>query len=510
MDVELNAILFATSHFTLFSVQPTMIQDLSPQELSDVGYSPFKAQVTQGGVTVSAQGGSAMTEVTEFVLPGKAGFDFVLRRMYDTATARGDSPGSVINLALSFSLNSLAESASELVRLADADALGSLLEGIGSSVLSQITAKIDGIFRNCGDYAYATGVGWRLALPYIRSAGGRVLVRTPSGSFYPVNNMDVADASYVLTTRQLVLENHEGEDFTLVVRQILVPTNVTTLGAGGFVLTLPGTLVAHDGCRNDHEGRDHVVFRRTRTRHAARRRNRNEYHRFCLRGAPRLLPRDDHRQHGACPPVSLTRMADRSISCRASRRSRSRTISQARTVRYTYTEETIGGLTVPGVSLLASATDAVGRTWNYGYDWTLMLEGNVSVKVNLIGILIDLIPGARFFLKNTVPPSLTLSGRLSSEIACTLGSIEGPGSGYVRINTTKRSFVGVAFEVTDFLFGFIPTGIEGSLEFPSQLYTSSIEEYVALGGTHLKTTSYIYSFAYAGNHQIVNSKTCIQ
>ena len=86
-----------------------MIQDLSPQELADVGYSPFKAQVTQGGVTVSTQGGSAMTEVTEFVLPGKAGFDFVLKRMYDTATARGDSPGLAINLALSFGLNSNSE-----------------------------------------------------------------------------------------------------------------------------------------------------------------------------------------------------------------------------------------------------------------------------------------------------------------------------------------------------------------------------------------------------------------
>ena len=176
VDVELNTILFATSHFTLFSVQPTMIQDLSPQELADVGYSPFKAQVTQGGVTVSTQGGSAMTEVTEFVLPGKAGFDFVLKRTYDTATARGDSPGSAINLALSFALTQVADSTDFILELPGGDALGSLLGGVGESVLSQIRAKIDGIFRNCGDYAYATGVGWRLALPYIRSAGGRVLV----------------------------------------------------------------------------------------------------------------------------------------------------------------------------------------------------------------------------------------------------------------------------------------------------------------------------------------------
>ena len=116
---------------------------------------------------------------------------------------------------------------------------------------------------------------------------------------------------------------------------------------------------------------------------------------------------------------------------------------------------------MPGVSLLATSTDAEGRIWSYGYDWTLMLEGNVAVKVNFIGLMVDVIPGARLFLRNTVPPSLTLSGRLSTELACTLGSIEGPGSGYVRIKTAERSFVGVAFEMTDYLFGFIPTGIEG-------------------------------------------------
>ena len=45
------------------------------------------------------------------------------------------------------------------------------------------------------------------------------------------------------------------------------------------------------------------------------------------------------------------------------------------------------------------------------------------------------------------------------------------------------------------------------MEFPSQLYTSSVEEYVNRGGVLLKTTSYGYSFKYGGNHQIINSET---
>jgi RHS repeat-associated protein len=508
VDVELNTILFATSHFTLFSVQPTMIQDLSPQELADVGYSPFKSQVTQAGVTVSVQGGSAMTEVTEFVLPGKAGFDFVLRRMYDTATARGDSPGSAINLALSFALNNIPESTKYILELANGNALGTLLKGFGESRLSEVSAKIDSIFRNCGDYAYATGVGWRLSLPYMRTAGGRVLVRTPSGSFYPVNNMSVADASYVLNTRRLVLENHEGENFTLVVRQILIPTNVTTREGGGHVLTLPvlswfmtdAELIMKDGTTwsFDTLGRVKSLVDATGTNTIV----------FSYGGLLGYFLETITDSMGRVLRFSYENGGPLDIVPRISSIALEND-PQARSVHYTYTEKTIGGLTIPGVSLLASATDAVGRTWNYGYDWTLMLEGSVSVKVNLLGLMIDLIPGARLFLKDTVPPSLTLSGRLSSEIACTLGSIEGPGSGYVRIRTTKRSFVGVAIEMTDFLFGFIATGIEGTLEFPSQLYTSSVEEYANLGGRHLKTTSFLYHFRYAGNHQIVNTETCI-
>ena len=35
---------------------------------------------------------------------------------------------------------------------------------------------------------------------------------------------------------------------------------------------------------------------------------------------------------------------------------------QGRSVHYTYTEETIGGSTIPGIALLATATDAEGRT----------------------------------------------------------------------------------------------------------------------------------------------------
>ena len=73
IDLSLKKIIFTTNHFTDFSIQPTMITDLSPQQLKDIGHSPVKAESSAGAVTVSPQGGTAMTEVTDFILPGKNG-----------------------------------------------------------------------------------------------------------------------------------------------------------------------------------------------------------------------------------------------------------------------------------------------------------------------------------------------------------------------------------------------------------------------------------------------------
>ena len=67
VDIENNEIYFVTNHFSSFSVQATMIQDLTPQEYKDAGYSPLKAYVEHGGITVSPQFGTASTEVTELV-----------------------------------------------------------------------------------------------------------------------------------------------------------------------------------------------------------------------------------------------------------------------------------------------------------------------------------------------------------------------------------------------------------------------------------------------------------
>ena len=98
VDVENNRIYFSTNHFTDFSVQPTAIEDLSPQELADVEFSPFNTNTAHSPVSISPQGGGVSMSMTEFVFPGKNGLDFELRRIYDSATARGDAMGLNINV----------------------------------------------------------------------------------------------------------------------------------------------------------------------------------------------------------------------------------------------------------------------------------------------------------------------------------------------------------------------------------------------------------------------------
>ena len=105
VDIENNTIYFATNHFTPFTVQPTMLEDLAPQQYKDVGYSPTNTFTTHEGVSVSPQGGSVMTQVTEFILPGRNGFDFVLKRTYDSATAQADALGLALNAKIGVSFN---------------------------------------------------------------------------------------------------------------------------------------------------------------------------------------------------------------------------------------------------------------------------------------------------------------------------------------------------------------------------------------------------------------------
>ncbi len=162
VDVENHNIIFATNHFTSVSIQPVLVKDLSAQEYKDTGISPFKSYVEHSGVTVSPQVGTASTGVTELVLPGRNGFDLVLKRQYDSATARMDAMALDINVGISLGASAVkdvpevAEKIEELKKLRQT----------AGYIRGGIDLILNYLYRQ-GDYAYSMGQGWRLNVPYV-------------------------------------------------------------------------------------------------------------------------------------------------------------------------------------------------------------------------------------------------------------------------------------------------------------------------------------------------------
>ena len=336
------------------------------------------------------------------------------------------------------------------------------------------------------------------------------MVRTTSGAFYLVNNMDLKENELLglvpTTRRKLVLENHEGEDFTLEVYQALSATIQIGIPPRPVLSwwVEKAVLIMKDGSRcefdslgrvtsmEDSSGLNRITFAYGGTL--------NYFLDTITDSMGRVLKveydvPDSQDSFSIVPRIKkITLQSD----------------PQGRKVIYRYKDRTLDDGWNPGVPLLGSVTDAEDRTWTYGYDRTPLLEGGVAIKVNFVQLIIEALGlGWLSRLGGHLPPMLTISGHLSTEIAFTLGSAEGPGIGYTRVRTDKKTITYVDLELTDYLFGFIPTGLQGSLEFPTRLFTSSIEESVSSTGPLLKKTYYRYDFYYAGHHQIVNRKTVV-
>jgi RHS repeat-associated protein len=206
IDVANKQIYFTTDHFTEYSIQPTPAVDLSPQDLRDSPFSPLSESVKHAGVSVSPQGGGASTSMTELSFPGPNGFDFTLRRIYDTGTARRDAR-----------LFNYMTTSGVTVTLDNYTALMTRLQTNNwSSTDNKTSKKIRDVVAKSGDYAYSMGRGWRLDLPYIMADNGEYLLRSPSGGVYSINSaMAYTTNERTDDGRMLRFEMHEGEDLTL-------------------------------------------------------------------------------------------------------------------------------------------------------------------------------------------------------------------------------------------------------------------------------------------------------
>jgi RHS repeat-associated protein len=190
VDTEHHTIAFTSFHFSLYAPVATSVEDISPEEMQDAGFSPFRTYAEHEGLWVSPQGGNIHTSMTELVLPGPNSFDFTLKRYYDLSVAKMDERAESPSWALPY-------------------------------------------LEDQGDFSYSMGKGWRLNLPYIKNANSEQYLVMPEGGMYGFYGMELRNNPDGGKHRSLVLENHLGEDFSLSVSQKRSSRTIYFIGAEG-------------------------------------------------------------------------------------------------------------------------------------------------------------------------------------------------------------------------------------------------------------------------------------
>jgi RHS repeat-associated protein len=487
VDTEHHRIFFNTNHFSVFTVQPTMIEDITPQQLQDVGYSPFKTKEVHEGIIVSPEGGSAMTEMTELVLPGRNGFDFILKRTYDSATACGDAPGVSVNAQLGISIGRGVIDAVDLAKK------------VLSSGVYSLGAELEGLikryFQNNGDYAYSMGLGWRLNLPYIRGANSTILVRLPSGCFYSVHQMSLKDCYDVFAHRVLVFENHEGADFTLKVEQVRTDVSVTGLISGSQYIPgwqlVKAELILNDGTviEMDALGRTTKITEPSGI-NVIRFSYSGLYLDYIQDSVGRKI-RFDYTDGFLIPKIERIWVEnDNSL--------------YQREINYTL-ESAIGGGLVP---LLKKAVDIGGREWNYQYDQQVLFNGGIGFKINFLATIFDIVTYGAFSAL-TGMDDLTIKGHLQFIWVFPLDYAQGPGIGVSRIYYDKRTMTYNQVSATDYLFGFIPVSIEFSFDMIQRVYVDRLEIYKAGQSSPIRRVNYSYSVSYHSHEQFYTQSATV-
>ncbi len=505
IDRDQHKILFFTNHFTAFSVQPTMIQDLSPQQLKDIGHSPFKGESSLGAVTVSPQGGTAMVEVTEFVLQGKNGFTLPIKRMYDTGTATVDSPSLSLSASISLGLSNLGD----LAGLGDFIG-GQLVSNGVSTMVGAIKAKVDGMLKHNGDYALSLGVGWRLSLPYVITTNETVMVRLPTGGYYGINQMESQSSFWSNpVSRTLDFEFHEGEDFHFRATQVrgnIDATGITgsaaiskicqALGVGDGTLNLlpkliPGwntiasELWTRDGTYYLFDGNGRVVQIRDKTGLSG---FHFTYNGLLLESITDDFGRKVNFEYNLPPAASIF------LKPVITKISTSGFEGQTRTASYNYNWTASSDLSFlfNFLPTLDSSTDPVGRISTYFYERKTLVAGGGSVKINFLALLLEL-TGLGFMNNLLGIADLTLSGHIELNFPYAISRVVAPGIGTTDVGVGVKDLSLFKAEADDWFLGLFPTALKLSYDIILRLATENVKVTSSTGV--IRNTSYSYEWS---------------
>ncbi|MGQ9779218.1 MAG: RHS repeat-associated core domain-containing protein [Bacillota bacterium] len=469
VDKEKNEIYFFTNHFSLFSVQPTIVQDVSPEEYRDMGISPLKTYATHGPVNVSPMMGTMSTRAVDLVLPGRDGEDLVIARTYDSATARADALGLEVSARKEIRLGTYSNLFSDFESVwnwATADAEWKIGDPI-----TNLVKKIAWAYLWCqGDAAFSPGQGWRLEFPYIKLVGSGAYLRMPSGAMYNLHHARLAFQGIVpsqdIGFRVLTLVNEEDEYFTLKITQIGINHLPLLKDVPDWVkeavslipswIPVQYELTLKDGAR---------------------------WH-FDMFGRPT-------RKEDACGRVVL-RFAYDGIKLD------SITDSVGRRIRFAYDNNLLLFPRVERIwleddgefnrkivyevddrALLIAVTDPGGRRTEYDYKSKLLVGGEAAVELNILAIAAAILApgsGACDVLEFLFGPSVTLSGRVNLEFAFPMREIRTQAGGKTTIAYEEKLASRVEVKTEWFLLIPVSVTISGSIE--TRLLTSRVTVYL--------------------------------
>ncbi|MFP4662157.1 MAG: hypothetical protein ACLFPF_08200, partial [Halanaerobiales bacterium] len=497
VDKENNEIYFMTNHFTSFSVQATVIQDLTPKEYKDAGYSPFKSYSEHGGLTVSPQMGTASTEATELVLPGRNGFDFVLERRYDTATARSDAFSIALNASIGFDI--ISPNGLPLDEVSALSKYNEMMDNFNwaNQATGNIINLIESYLFNQGDFAYSMGQGWRLNIPYVKSANSSMILRTADGQNHFLNEMELKEVSGYIPNveRTLEFEQHEGADFTLYVEQSYSPIDYTQLV--GYALNQDDSKTEENFIRSRWYSSSYQLIMKDGT----------IYEMDALGRTTKMIdPSGLNEINFHYDGMELDYIEDsmgRIIRFDYDQRLLWPRISKIWVENDSYQREI--DYDVKTDNLLHSAFDVAGRESSYKYSNELMFTGSAGAKVNILNILLKSIGGPFSGLAGSIFGfnDIELYGNFNVQMVFPIKEMTAPGQGTSKLSYEKPTLMYGNIDVNWFLF--IPTSVTFSANLEQYLLTSRVDLYE--DSSRIRRTNYSYDLDYYKWNRPINFKT---
>lgn len=174
----------------------------------------FKLDGLNGSLNVIMETGGMTYECTEHVIHGKNGFEFPIKRIYDTDVAKRDCP-SIAELVREIGVNNSPDAAWLLGCMGCSMNIRKVCED-NRKGYSISRDKVKEVLMKKGDATLSIGAGWRLDLPYVDKdevlhlTGGRVFLTENMQTTYYVpyaTGFDKCDA----------WENHKGDDFIFMI-----------------------------------------------------------------------------------------------------------------------------------------------------------------------------------------------------------------------------------------------------------------------------------------------------